>query len=70
MNKNTIETVFKGKKLRDRVKGMSHHKMRVHSIPRKELALYVWVDAGSQNRHDGSSSQGVVLLQRNFKIET
>ena len=23
--------------------------------------MYVWVDAGSQNRHDGSSTQGIVL---------
>ena len=48
---------------------MSHHKMRVHRIPPpKELALYVWVDAGSQNRHDGSSSQGILLGATSKKL--
>ena len=42
--------------------------MKVHSIPPKELAFYVWVDAGSQNRHDGSSSQGILLGAASKKL--
>ena len=61
MNHSSIDTILKANKLMDKVKGMKSHKMRVHCIPRHELAMYVWVDAGSQNRHDGSSTQGIVL---------
>ena len=45
----------------DRVKSMKGHRLKVHHIPFEELDMYVWVDAGSQNRHDGSSTQGIVL---------
>ena len=61
VNHSSIETILKANKLMDKVKGMKGHKMRVHCIPCHELAMYVWVDAGSQNRHDGSSTQGIVL---------
>ena len=30
-------------------------------IPKEELAAFVWVDAGSQNRPDGFSTQGIVV---------
>ena len=61
VNTSTVETVFKANKLMDRVKSMKGHRLKVHHIPFDELAMYVWVDAGSQNRHDGSSTQGIVL---------
>ena len=61
VNKSTIDTVLRANKLMDKVKGMKEHKMMIHSIPKEELAMYVWVDAGSQNRPDGSSTQGIVL---------
>ena len=61
VNKSRIETIFKANKLLDRVKSMRDHKMKIHAIPVEQLSLYCWVDAGSQNRHDGSSTQGIVI---------
>jgi len=43
------------------VKEMRQHRLKVHAIPVEELALFAWVDAASQNRTDGSSTQGLVL---------
>ena len=47
---------------------MSNHKLRVHKIPKEELALFVWVDAGSQNRPDGSSTQGILMGTASKKL--
>ena len=61
VNRSTIDAVFRANKLLDKVKGMKEHKMKIHKIPPSELVMYVWVDAGSQNRPDGSSTQGIIL---------
>ena len=61
VNKSSIDTVLRANRLMDKVKGLKDHRLKVHAIPVSELALYVWVDAGSQNRPDGSSTQGIVL---------
>ena len=61
VNKSTIDTIYRANKLLDHVKSMKDHKMKIHPIPREELAAYVWVDAGSQNRPDGSSTQGIIV---------
>ena len=61
VNKSTIDTIYKANKLLDKVKSMKDHKMKIHVVPKEELSMYVWVDAGSQNRPDGSSTQGILL---------
>ena len=61
VNKSTIDTIYRANKLLDKVKAMKSHKMKIHKIPWNELAMFVWVDAGSQNRLDGSSTQGIIL---------
>ena len=61
INKSTVETVFKANKLMDSVKFMKSNKLHIHAIPCEELSMFVWVDAGSQNRPDGSSTQEIVL---------
>ena len=35
--------------------------MLIHVIPAHQLGLFCWVDAGSQNRPDGSSTQGIFI---------
>ena len=61
VNRSTIHTLYKANRLMDKVKSMKDHKMMIHAIPVDELAMFVWVDAGSQNRPDGSSAQGIVM---------
>ena len=61
VNKSTIDTIYRANKLLDHVKSMKDHRMKIHPIPKEELAAFVWVDAGSQNRPDGSSTQGIVV---------
>ena len=61
VNRSSIDTVLRANRLMDKVKSLKDHRLKVHAIPVSELALYVWVDAGSQNRPDGSSTQGIVL---------
>ena len=68
VNHSTIDTVLRCNKLLDKVKDMKDHHMRIHSIPPDELHLYVWVDAGSQNRPDGSSTQGIVVAAASNKL--
>ena len=66
VNKSSIDTVLRANRLMDKVKGLKDHRLKVHAIPVSELALYVWVDAGSQNRPDGSSTQGINCLGSSF----
>ena len=61
VNKSTIDTIYRANKLLDHVKSMKDHRMKIHAIPKEELAAFVWVDAGSQNRPDGSSTQGIIV---------
>jgi hypothetical protein len=61
VNQSTIDTINRANHLLDRVKEMRQHRLKVHAIPVEELALFAWVDAASQNRTDGSSTQGLVL---------
>ena len=61
VNSSTVETIYQANKLLDRIKGMKDHRMEIKGIPPKEMALFVWVDAAAQNRHDGSSTQGIIV---------
>ncbi len=68
VNHSTIDTVVRCNKLLDKVKDMKGHCMKVHSISPNELHLYVWVDAGSQNRPDGSRTQGIVVAAASDRL--
>ena len=61
VNKSTIETIYKANRLLDKVKDMKEHCMKVHAIEPHMLSLFAWVDAASQNRVDGSSTQGIIV---------
>ena len=58
---STVETIFKANTLLSHAKARSSHHLRIHRCAAEEMVLVAWVDAGSQNRWDGGSTQGVVV---------
>ena len=62
VTESTVNTVIKANQLAYRTKTQKDHKMLIHSFGTEEpLGLYAWVDAGSQNRRDGGSTQGIFI---------
>lgn len=61
VNRSTIDTIVRANQLLDLVKSRRDHKLVIHPIPLSEISLYVWVDAASQNRLDGGSTQGLIV---------
>ncbi|OLQ08346.1 Retrovirus-related Pol polyprotein from transposon TNT 1-94 [Symbiodinium microadriaticum] len=60
--KSTVETILRANNLLFRTKARSSHEMIIHGFPdERDLGLYAWVDAASQNRDDGGSTQGIVV---------
>ena len=59
---STVQTIIKANQLLHHTKARKEHKMLIHRFPENEkLALYGWVDAASQNRPDGGSTQGIFI---------
>ena len=57
---STVQTIIKANTLLHHTKARKEHKMLIHRFhDREKLALYGWVDAASQNRPDGGSTQGI-----------
>ena len=61
VNSSTIDTIYRANKLLDHVKEMKSHQLHIRAIPIDQLVLVAWVDAGNQNRVDGSSTQGILI---------
>ena len=58
----TTETVIRANRLLYNTKARGVHKMKIHAFGEDEpLAVFAWVDAGSQNRWDGGSTQGILV---------
>ena len=59
---STVETIIRANTLLSKARELKGHRMIIHAFePEEDLALYAWVDAGSQNRPDGGSTQGIVV---------
>ena len=57
-----MQTIIKANTLLHNTKARKDHKMLIHGFGLQErLALYGWVDAASQNRPDGGSTQGIFV---------
>ncbi|CAE7455783.1 RE1 [Symbiodinium sp. CCMP2592] len=56
-----VETIFRANALLTQAKARSDHKLKIQRCVSEQMILAAWVDAGSQNRHDGGSTQGVVI---------
>lgn len=61
INSSTTETIKQANGLLDQARAMKEHRMKIHKIPVDQLMLCAWCDAASQNRHDGYSTQGIVI---------
>ncbi|CAE7220198.1 RE1 [Symbiodinium sp. CCMP2592] len=62
VTKSTVDTVVRTNQLLSHAKAKKDHQLRIHRFEEgTELGAYAWVDAGSQNRPDGGSTQGVLI---------
>ncbi|OLP93409.1 Copia protein [Symbiodinium microadriaticum] len=62
VNSSSVETVVRTNQFLSHAKAKKDHQLRIHRFPEgTELGAYTWVDAGSQNRPDGGSTQGVLI---------
>ena len=62
VSQSTVSTVKKANILLQNTKARKDHVMRIHRFGQHEdLTMFVWVDAASQNRLDGGSTQGTFV---------
>ncbi|OLQ08926.1 Copia protein [Symbiodinium microadriaticum] len=62
INGSTVSTIVKTNQLVERARGKKNHVMRIHRFAEgTELGVFAWVDAASQNRRDGYSTQGLFV---------
>ena len=61
-SEGTVATIKKANQLLHQAQLRHEHAMKIHAFPQHvELAIYAWVDAASQNRVKGSSTQGIFV---------
>ena len=60
VNQSTVETLIKANLLLEHTKARKDHKMLI-SRQEGEMHFFAWVDAASQNRIDGGSTQGILI---------
>ncbi|CAE7632887.1 unnamed protein product, partial [Symbiodinium sp. CCMP2456] len=57
-----VSTILQANKLLQSIKAKKNHSLRIHDFNEdEELGMFAWVDAGSQNRPDGSGTMGIVV---------
>ena len=62
VNTSTVQTIIRTNTLLDRVRARKDHCLRIHRFSEhEEIGVFGWVDAASQNRHDGGSTQGLII---------
>ena len=61
-SQGTVGTILRANQLLRQAHLRHDHKMFIHKFtPSTDLGLYAWVDAGSQNRVQGGSTQGIFI---------
>ncbi|OLP95145.1 Retrovirus-related Pol polyprotein from transposon TNT 1-94 [Symbiodinium microadriaticum] len=61
-SQGTVHTIKKANILLRQAQARHQHTMQIHQFPETtELALFAWVDAASQNRQKGGSTQGIFI---------
>ena len=61
-SQGTVQTIKKANVLLRQAQARHQHTMQIHQFPEStELALFAWVDAASQNRQKGGSTQGIFI---------
>ena len=62
VSRSQVSLILRANKLLFQVRARKDHAMILHAFNESEpLGMYAWVDAGSQNRPDGSSTQGILI---------
>ena len=62
VNTSTVATLHRANQLLQQARHRKDHEMLIHAFPANTpMVMIAWVDAASQNRHDGSSTQGIVI---------
>eukprot|EP00439_Symbiodinium_sp_Y106_P066492 s501_g10.t2 len=62
VNTSVVRHLVQANQLLQSTKARKDHQMLIHSFgPSVELGMFAWVDAASQNRHDGGSTQGIFI---------
>ena len=62
VSRSTVETIIKANILLNQAKSRQSYKMKIHPFREEDqLMLVSWVDAGSCNRCDGGSTQGIFV---------
>jgi hypothetical protein len=58
----TVAQVLRANQLLANARKRQGHKLLIHKFSSLDsVGLYAWVDAASQNRHDGGSTQGIFI---------
>ena len=61
-SEGTVATIKKANQLLHQAQLRHEHTMKIHAFPKNvDLAVYAWVDAASQNRVKGGSTQGILV---------
>ena len=58
---STVETLCQANALLQHARSRKDHRMIISRCQDSDMQFYAWVDAASQNRVDGSSTQGVLV---------
>ena len=62
VTQSTVSTIVRANQLAYCTKAQKEHQMLIHAFsPNEPLCMFAWVDAGSQNRKDGGSTQGIFV---------
>ncbi|CAE7255758.1 RE1 [Symbiodinium sp. CCMP2456] len=62
VSQSTVDTIVRTNQLAWQAKQRKNHSMLIHAFDEDEpLAMFAWVDAGSTNRPDGGSTQGIFV---------
>ena len=57
-----VSTILQANKLLQQIKAKKDHYLIIHDFHEEEpLGMFAWVDAGSQNRPDGSGTMGIII---------
>ena len=62
VSRSNVGLIGRANKLLSQIKARKDHSLIIHAFNKtEELGMFAWVDAGSQNRPDGGSTQGILI---------
>ena len=61
VNTSTVDSVLRANLLLQHARARKDHSILIHKCNQHDMQFYAWVDAASQNRVDGGSTQGILV---------